>query len=146
MVDVIIKDLSPDQLLAVTKALTDAGVEHSTNQVFFTVDEAHALLEELGERQRQLVESVARWDGVLPDEELRAFDAASLRGISGPITKAVNRLVKNGRIRPGLSSPIQPVYDPNNPAFQRIRAYKMDGPNVAAFQAAASPGSPATAV
>ena len=60
MVDVVIKDLSPEQLLALTRALTDAGVKHSTSQMFFTVDEAQALLEELGARQRQLVESVAR--------------------------------------------------------------------------------------
>ena len=69
-----------------------------------------------------------------------------MRGISRPIKNALKRLVKTGRIRPGLSSPIHAVYDPNNPAFQRIRAYKMDGPNVAAFKAVASTGSPSPAV
>lgn len=136
MADLIIKDLTAHQLQALTKALTDAGVEHATSQLFFTAEEAQALLDELGDRQRALVVKVAHWDGVLPDEELRDLDGG-LRGISGPITKAVERLVKDGRIRAGLHSPVQPVYDPNNRSFQRVRAYKMDEPNVLAFQTAA---------
>lgn len=136
MVDLIIKDLSSHQLEALTVALTDAGVAHSTSQMFFTVAEARVLLGELGSRQRGLVELLARWDGVLPDEELRDFDGG-LRGITGPITKAVDRLMRDGRIRAGLHSPVHPVYDPNNRSFQRVRAYKMDEPDVAAFKAAA---------
>lgn len=140
MADLIIKNLTSAQLQALTRALTEAGVDHTTSQMFFTTDEAQALLEELGDRQRQLVELVAHWDGVLPDEELRSFDGP-LRGITGPITKAVDRLAKQGRIRPGLGSPVQPVYDPNNRSFQRVRAYKMDEPNVVAFKAVASPAA-----
>lgn len=137
MPDLTIKDLSPRQLETITAALAGAGVPYSTTEVFYTVGEAQALLEELAPRQRALVVKVAAWDGVLPDEELRTL-GGGLRGIAGPITKAVKRLVADGTLRPGQSNPVHPVYDPTNRAFQRVRAYRMDSSDVIAFKAAAS--------
>lgn len=135
MAEVVIRDISSKQLEAITSALTAAGVAHTTDVVVFTAVEAAALLDDLAERQRGLLEQVAAWDGVLPAGELRDADS-QIRGITGPITKAVKRLIDKGALRPGLQSPVRPVYDPNNRAFQRVRAFKMDSGDVASFNAA----------
>lgn len=135
MAEVVIRDISSKQLEALTTALTAAGIAHTTDMVVFSADEAAALLDDLAERQRDLLEQVAAWDGVLPASEMRDADN-QIRGITGPITKAVKRLVARGVLRPGLQSPVRPVYDPNNRAFQRVRAFKMDSGDVASFNAA----------
>lgn len=135
MAEVVIRDISSEQLVALTTALTAAGVAHTTDLLVYSPDEATALLDDLAERQRGLLEQVSDWDGVLPAGELRVADN-QIRGITGPITKAVKRLIAKGALRPGLQSPVRPVYDPNNRAFQRVRAFKMDSGDVASFNAA----------
>lgn len=143
MAEVVIRDISPKQLEALTGALTAAGIAHTTDMVVFTAGEAAALLDDLAERQRDLLEQVAAWDGVLPASEMRDADN-QIRGITGPITKAVKRLIAKGALRPGLQSPVRPVYDPNNRAFQRVRAFKMDSGDVASFNAAVRAGAAAS--
>lgn len=146
MAEVIIRDVSPAQLEALTTALTAGGIAHTTDTLVYTAAEATALLDDLAARQRGLLEQVAGWDGVLPAEELRDAAGTQIRGITGPITKAVKRLIAAGVLRPGLQSPVRPVYDPNNRAFQRVRAFKMDSGDVASFAAAvrAAAAQPAT--
>lgn len=135
MADLILRDLSKSQLASVTAALSGAGLDFETTETYFTPEEAAILLNDLAARQRNLLAQVAEWDGVLPSSEVRD-DGGGLRGLTGPITTAVKRLDRAGKIREGLTSPIDTVYDPNNRAYQRTRAFKMDSGNVSAFQAA----------
>lgn len=135
MAKIVISDVTPAELAAVTAALAGAGREHQVVQIVWHEDEAAALLSELKETQVRFLRLLVQWDGVLTADALRE-NGETLRGSTGPITKAVSRLASRGVIRDGLPPAFDGVYDPNNRAFQKVRAYRMDAATLAAFRSA----------
>lgn len=135
MAKIVISDVTPAELAAVTNALAAAGREHQVVQIVWNQDEAAALLSELKETQVQFLRLLVQWDGVLTADALRE-SGQTLRGSTGPITKAIGRLAASGAIRDGLPPVFDSVYDPNNRAFQKVRAYRMDAAVLAAFRPA----------
>jgi len=135
MAKIVISDVTAAELTAITNALAAAGREHQVVQIVWSQDEAVALLSELRETQVRFLRLLVQWDGVLTADVLRA-SGETLRGSTGPITKAVKRLAVRGEIRDDLPPVFDSVYDPNNRAFQKVRAYRMDAATVAAFRSA----------
>lgn len=135
MAKIVISDVTAAELTAITNALAAAGREHQVVQIVWSQDEAVALLSELRETQVRFLRLLVQWDGVLTADALRA-SGETLRGSTGPITKAVKRLAVRGEIRDDLPPVFDSVYDPNNRAFQKVRAYRMDAATVAAFRSA----------
>ncbi|MFZ2526605.1 MAG: hypothetical protein WAX14_02965 [Rhodococcus sp. (in: high G+C Gram-positive bacteria)] len=135
MVKIVISDVTPAELAAVTDALAAAGREHHVVQIVWNQDEAAALLAELKQTQVRFLRLLVEWDGVLTADALRE-GGETLRGSTGPITKAIARLAGRGEIRGGLPAVFDSVYDPNNRAFQKVRAYRTDAATLAAFRAA----------
>lgn len=133
MAKVVISDVTPAELAAITTALAAAGRDHQVVQIVWNADEAAALLSELKDTQVRLLRLLVEWDGVLITDALRE-GGETLRGSTGPITKAISRLAGRGVIRDGLPPVFDSVYDPNNRAFQKVRAYRMDATTLAAFR------------
>ncbi|NKS74646.1 hypothetical protein GS531_23090 [Rhodococcus hoagii] len=135
MAKIVISDVTPAELAAVTDALAAAGREHQIVQIVWSHDEAAALLAELKQTQVRFLRLLVQWDGVLTADAIRE-GGETLRGSTGPITKAITRLAGRGEIREDLPAVFHSVYDPNNRAFQKVRAYRMDAATLAAFRSA----------
>ncbi|MEV7616158.1 hypothetical protein [Streptomyces sp. NPDC089799] len=75
-------------------------------------------------------------NGVADADELREL-LGSLRGATIALSRAVPRGVKAGWWPQGTPAPIQPVYDPDNPSWQRAISYVMDQEYLPAFREAA---------
>lgn len=137
MPTLIITDLTDDELFHLREALDTSGRDYTSTAPVWTVEEATSLLQGLAPKQRAFIETLVVWDGVVPADEVRKSESSeSLRGITGPITKAVNRLQKAGIIRGGLPGLVSPVYNPATVGFQKVRAYRLDEATVAAFREA----------
>lgn len=127
--------MTPAELAAVTNALAAVGRDHQVVQIVWNQDEAAALLAELKETQVRLLRLLVEWDGVLTTDAL-SEGGDTLRDSTGPINKAISRLGGRGVIREGLPLVFDSVYDPNNRAFQKVRAYRMDVAILPAFRPA----------
>ncbi|TKV35346.1 hypothetical protein [Mycobacteroides abscessus] len=131
MADIVIRNVTNAEAIRIAQALGDR--EHEVIEIAWTPAEAAAVLGVLAERQRALIRGVVDWRGV---QVVEASRADSLRGVTGPITKAVRRLTAAGELREGLPPILATVYDPDAKANQRVRAFRMEGPTLAAFTAA----------
>lgn len=131
MADVVIKNVTNAEAIRIAEALGDR--EHELVEIAWTPEEAAAVLGGLAARQRALIRGVIEWKGV---QVVEASRADSLRGVTGPITKAVRRLTAAGELREGLPPILATVYDPDAKANQRVRAFHMEGSTLAAFTAA----------
>lgn len=132
MATLILTDLTTGEFERVTAALNQSGREYVSTQAVWTRDEAAALYEALARRQKDFLGALVRWQGAVPANEVRTDDGG-LRGLTGPITKAVARLSKQGVIREGLPEVVTGVFDPSVSGYRRATGFRMDGATVAAF-------------
>ncbi|MFE5847694.1 hypothetical protein ACFQ7N_39350 [Streptomyces niveus] len=101
----------------------------------WTVDRAETYLASLPANGRAFAQQVIYADGMKDADELReVFE--SLRGPTISLSRAVTRGVREGWWPQGTQAPINPMYDPDNPSWQRAVAYTMTSENVIVFRAA----------
>ncbi len=135
MTDVIFRDVSEDmleKLFAVLKPLQPEQLE-----TVWTVDTAEVLLRDLGPAARYLIVSTAEAGGRLSASVLRGTENKSLKGLTGPIGKALNRLSGNGKLPSGLPKPVEAWRDPTLRSWERTGSFVMPRALVPVFQAAA---------
>ena len=105
----------------------------------YTVDRARTLLRRLAARQREAIETVVEHGGRAEGDVLRAQFAneqGQIRGLTGPISKHVKRLIAEGVLPEGTEAPTKTEYDPDNASFQRAGAIEMDAELVPIFREA----------
>jgi hypothetical protein len=103
----------------------------------WTAEEAERLLRHLRASAYGLLRELVRGNGRVPASTLRGPDGGqSLRGLTGPISKAMARLTWNGQLREGLAHPVETEYDPEVRAYQRALAFTMPAAMVPVFAAA----------
>jgi hypothetical protein len=135
MTDVIFRDVSADmleKLFAVLKPLQPERLE-----TVWTVDSAEVLLRDLAPSARRLIVSTAEAGGRLSANVLRGTDNKSLKGLTGPIGKALNRLARNEKLPSGLPKPVEAWRDPTSRSWERTGSFVMPPALVPVFQAAA---------
>lgn len=136
---------SLDELAEIAKRITaqyPEGIAASVEPLEvdgWTVERARALLARLAPRQHTTIELVVDNGGYVSSDRLRRALADSreqLRGLTGPISKHVNRLSANGVLPAGTAPPTTTDYDTENPSFQRARGIQMNERLVPVFRAA----------
>lgn len=135
MPDLIIRGVSEqmiEKLLADLKPLTPELLKP-----VWTVDLGEVLLRDLGPAARHLIVSTAEAGGRLSANVLRGPENKGLKGLTGPIGKAVTRLVKAGKLPPGLPKPVEALRDPTARSWERTGTFVMPKALVPVFQAAA---------
>ncbi|MFJ7773204.1 hypothetical protein ACIQ1J_33700 [Streptomyces sp. NPDC097107] len=111
--------------------LTVAAVD--TN---WTVERATRYLRSLPAGARQFAEMViVDGDGYVDADRLRAT-VGKLNGPTVALSRAIPRGVREGWWPEGVSAPITPVYDPDNPSWHKNIAYEMTSENVPVFRSA----------
>lgn len=138
MVDVIFRDVDLAKLPAIAKLLEPARAELLEPPVpEWNVDEAERLLRHLRAGAYGLLRDLARGHGRVEAGVLRGPDGGqSLRGLTGPISKAMARLTWAGHLREGLPHPVETQYDPEVRAYQRALAFQMPDGLLPTFRAA----------
>ncbi|GAA4217727.1 hypothetical protein [Actinocatenispora rupis] len=127
MVDVILRDVDPAKLPEIIKLLEPTKPELlEVPQPTWTVDEAEQLFRDLRASALQLLRELVRRGGRVEADVMRGPEGdQSLRGLTGPITKAMTRLERAGRVREGLEHPVRAEYDPEIRSYQRALAFTM---------------------
>ncbi|MFJ8194739.1 hypothetical protein ACIQ8D_34070 [Streptomyces sp. NPDC096094] len=111
--------------------LTVAAVD--TN---WTVERATRYLRSLPAGARRFAEMViVDGDGYVDADRLRAA-VGKLNGPTVALSRAIPRGVREGWWPEGVSAPITPVYDPDNPSWHKNIAYEMTRENVPVFRSA----------
>ncbi|MEU4038725.1 hypothetical protein [Streptomyces collinus] len=103
----------------------------------WTVDRAERYLRSLPAGARRFAKMVVDGDGYLDAEQLRQA-LGKLNGPTVALSRAVPRGVREGWWPEGISAPISPVWDPDNPSWHKNIAYQMTKENVPTFRAAIS--------
>ncbi len=134
MVDVIFRDVDPAMLSQIAALL--APVQPEVLEPAWDADTAEVLLRDLHKSALGLLRLMAQHHGRVTSDVVRKDPEQSLRGLTGPITKAMQRLVKAGRLPEGLPHPVATEYDPNIRAYQKAIAFSMPAAMVPAFAAA----------
>jgi hypothetical protein len=106
-----------------------------THDSGWTTDRAETYLRDLPTPARAFVRAVLDADGHKDADELRET-YGSLKGPTISLTKALNRGVRNGWWPEGTPAPVNPLYDPDNPSWQRAIAYRLDRELVPIFRSA----------
>src|SRR5438128_485097 len=108
MVDVIFRDVDLAKLPAIALLLEPAKPELlESPPPTWTAEEAERLLRHLRAGAYGLLRELVRGNGRVPAHALRGPDRSqSLRGLTGPISKAMNRLTWAGMLREGLPHPV----------------------------------------
>ncbi|MEW2426115.1 hypothetical protein AB0911_37025 [Streptomyces nigra] len=102
----------------------------------WTVERATRFLRSLPAGARKFAEMViVEGDGYLEADRLRA-DLGKLNGPTVALSRAVPRGVREGWWPEGISAPITPVWDPDNPSWHKNIAYEMIRENVPVFRSA----------
>ncbi|MFD5299535.1 hypothetical protein ACFWJU_30570 [Streptomyces mutabilis] len=102
----------------------------------WTVERATRFLRSLTAGARRFAEMViVDGDGYIDADQLRAV-IGKLNGPTVALSRAVPRGVREGWWPEGISAPITPVYDPDNPSWHKIIAYEMTSENVPVFRSA----------
>lgn len=137
MTDVIFRDVNPQILEKLAKLMQSSKPELVAPE--WTEDAAEALLRDLGPSARGLYVRVAEAGGRLDASVMRGPDGSkSLKGLTGPVKKALKRLSDRGKIPAGLPVPVTTEYDPAIRAYQRTRAFVMPPTLVPLFTAAST--------
>ena len=138
MVDVIFRDVDLAKLPAIAKLLEPAQPELlESPPPEWTVEEAERLLRHLRAGAFGLLRELVRGHGRVTASVLRGPEGdQSLRGLTGPISKAITRLTWTGHLREGLPHPVETQYDPEIRAYQRALAFTMPTEILPAFTAA----------
>lgn len=134
MVDVIFRDVDPAMLSQIAALL--APVQPEVLEPAWDADTAEVLLRDLSSSALGLLRLMAKNQGRVTSDVVREDPEQSLRGLTGPITKAMQRLTKAGRLPEGLPHPVGTEYDPNIRAYQKAIAFSMPAAMVPAFSAA----------
>ncbi|GAB7109605.1 hypothetical protein JCM4814A_79200 [Streptomyces phaeofaciens JCM 4814] len=102
----------------------------------WTVDRAERYLRSLPAGARRFAEMVVvDGDGYLDAEQLRQV-LGKLNGPTVALSRAVPRGVREGWWPEGVTAPISPVWDPDNPSWHKNIAYQMATENVPVFRTA----------
>ncbi|MGP3951161.1 hypothetical protein [Streptomyces sp. 7N604] len=102
----------------------------------WTVDRAEHYLRSLPAVARAFARMVVDADGSKDADVLREEFDRGLRGPTIALSRAVPRGVREGHWPDGTPQPITPLYDPDNPSWQRAIRYEMTSENVAVFREA----------
>lgn len=104
----------------------------------WSVERAEHFLRSLPLNARTFVRLVVEADGSADAEELRAHFGGGLRGPTIALSRALSRGVRGGHWPEGTSAPVSPLYDPDNPSWQRAIRYTMPAEHLEAFREAVS--------
>ncbi|MFF4796612.1 hypothetical protein ACFY2M_45055 [Streptomyces sp. NPDC001276] len=111
--------LAAQQGAELTVATVDTG---------WTVDRAERYLRSLPAGARRFAEMVVvDGDGYIDAEQLRQV-LGKLNGPTVALSRAVPRGVREGWWPEGISAPISPVWDPDNPSWHKNIAYRPRAP------------------
>jgi hypothetical protein len=135
MADVIFRDVSDELLERLSVLLRPLQAEQLEPE--WTVDAAEVLLRDLGPAARNLIASTAEAGGRLSATVLRGPENKTLKGLTGPIGKALQRLARNGKLPSGLPKPVEAFRDPTMRSWERTGTFVMPRELVPVFQAAA---------
>lgn len=103
----------------------------------WTADRAETLIDDLAPRQADLLLDLARSrTGTVDAADVRV-DGGTLKGLTGPISKAVNRLAAAGHLHASAESPVEVAYDPAIRSYQRARSFSLRPDAIEAFKEAA---------
>ncbi|MFF7411691.1 hypothetical protein [Streptomyces lydicus] len=129
---VTVEDPEPGFLDKFTALLAEHGakVELDTE---WTVERATRYYRELPPRAQDIVRLAAVQDGLVKADELRKDGGDSLRGVSGPLKRTLDRGVRQGWWPEGMKAPIEP----QGPGFGKVKGYIMPLDLVDVFSAAA---------
>lgn len=126
MVDVIFRDVDPMTLAEIARLLGRKQPEILEEPAEWTAESAERLLRDLRPAAFGLLSELVRHGGRVDAGVFRGEDGEqSLRGLTGPLTKAMRRLTQSGRIPAGLPHPVEAEYDPEIRAYQRTKAFVM---------------------
>jgi hypothetical protein len=135
MTDVIFRDVDAAVLQQLAVLMQPVQPEVLTPQ--WTAELAEVLIRDLGTAARRLLRESALAGGRIDAAALRGREGdQTLKGLTGPITKAMVRLKKSGKLPEGLPTPVRAEYDPAVRAWQRTIAFYMPAELVPPFKAA----------
>jgi hypothetical protein len=135
MTDVIFRDVDSALLSQLAALMQPVQPEVLTPN--WSADLAEILVRDLGVAARKLLREVTAAGGRVEAAALRGPDGTgTLKGLTGPIKKAIRRLTSSGKLPEGLPTPVSAEYDPAARAWQRTIAFSMPTELVPVFQAA----------
>lgn len=105
----------------------------------WTAHHAEVLISALAKPQRRLLAELTAADGALPADALRSVlgeERGSLRGLTGPVTKAVARLQLRGLLPHDLPRTLTTEYQVEATGQRRVQRLVMSPATVAAFRTA----------
>ena len=114
-------------------------VTPATAAAGWTVETARILFTGLAPKQREALRLVVSRDGFADGQTLRAAfanDNGQIRGLTGPISKRVKKLIAEGVLAPGAEPPTTTQYDADNPSLQRAGGIRMRSELVPIFRQA----------
>ena len=103
----------------------------------WTAELAARLYADLAGPQRRVLRALVQRGGTLTAEELRELlDRGSFRGLTGPVTKTLDRLTRSGVLPPGLPRPVRSRYGDDQLGYRRLDALEIPGEALPAWTAA----------
>jgi hypothetical protein len=133
---IIIEDVPEDLGRELVELAASRGLRIAAPRLEWTPARAETLLRDLPDAALEIIQRTVEGGGWGDASLFRGNDDASLRGRTGPISKAIKRGVKTGRLPEGLPAPAIAQYDPNNPSYQRTTGFTMPEEVLPAFRAA----------
>ncbi|MFI1285155.1 hypothetical protein ACH4U5_31100 [Streptomyces sp. NPDC020858] len=120
--------------LVALAAAHDAELTVTTVDTNWTVDRAERYLRNLTAGARRFAELVILdGNGYIDADQLRST-LGKLNGPTVALSRAIPRGVREGWWPEGISAPISPVWNPDNPSWHKNIAYQMDQENVLVFR------------
>ena len=103
----------------------------------WTAELAARLYADLAVPQRRVLHALVRHGGTLTAEELRELlNRDSFRGLTGPVTKTLDRLTRSGLLPPGLPRPVRSRYGDDHLGYRRLDALEIPAEVLPAWTAA----------
>jgi hypothetical protein len=124
VVDVVFRDVPVEMLAKIAEVLAPIQPEVISGPEW-TPEAAAALIADVPSRARDLIHKLIVNNGYVSAAQMRGDGDDTLRGLTGPITKAMGRLVKAGKLPDGLPNPVETRYDPDVRAYQKAIAFEM---------------------
>ena len=92
----------------------------------WTPEHASLLYAELAAPQRRVLHALVERGGALSADELHELlDRGSLRGLTGPVTKMLERLIRSGALPSGLPRPLRSRYRDDQLGYRRLDALEL---------------------
>ncbi|MEV6048386.1 hypothetical protein [Streptomyces xanthochromogenes] len=135
---IVIEDVPQDFAVQLVQLAATHGlaVTVQSEPVQWTAGRAESLLRDIPDTALEIIRVTVVGNGWGDASKIRGDDGLSLKGRTGPITKAIKRGVKTGRLPEGLPTPVIATYDPNNPSYQRTAGFTMPEEFLPAFREA----------